>query len=149
MQVVQCMSILTTCVPHLKPFIDSLESGQMQAGGLIGTQSKCSASRSKGSKGSGQRSRTKPRSKGLLSTGTLASNASSRHKTYEMVDMDKSDVSVERQPRRPTAAATASYDPTASWDSQSHTSQTVLVQNSWRVDIERKHSATGSYMDHN
>ena len=33
-QVVQCLSILTTCIVYLKPFLDSLETGFIQVGDL-------------------------------------------------------------------------------------------------------------------
>ena len=33
-QIVQCLSILTTCIVYLKPFLDSLESGFIQVGDL-------------------------------------------------------------------------------------------------------------------
>lgn len=32
-QIVQMLAIITVCIPYLKPFLDSLESGQMRADG--------------------------------------------------------------------------------------------------------------------
>jgi hypothetical protein len=59
---------------------------------------------------------------------------------YEMIDMDKSGTNKQQQYKGPTATATATYEPGAGWDRESHTSQTILVQESFRVDVERKSS---------
>lgn len=69
-----------------------------------------------------------------MSVTTLATNASHRRQNYEMMDMDKS------RGRGNKATITAASEPGASWDGQSHTSQTVLVQQTWRVDVHKKDS---------
>ncbi|KAH7137005.1 hypothetical protein B0J13DRAFT_677762, partial [Dactylonectria estremocensis] len=135
-QVIQCLSVMATCIPYLKPFMDSLNSGQMKAGELPGTGSN-SRSRS-GGYGTGQTSRLRGNTAvGITSVTTMATNASHRRKNYEMIDMDKSrDRGTKKKPTLPTV--TAACEAGGSWDGQSHTSQTVLVEQTWRVDIERK-----------
>ncbi|KAH7189923.1 hypothetical protein DER44DRAFT_844905 [Fusarium oxysporum] len=110
-QVIQCMSIMVTCVPFLKPFMDSLESGQMNAA---------------------------IQRHGLRGITTLASNASYRRQNYEMVDADNWGA---KKDKGTTATATAvTTEPSRPWDGQSHTSQSVLVHQTWQVEIERQNS---------
>ncbi|KAK7431015.1 hypothetical protein QQZ08_002545 [Neonectria magnoliae] len=141
LQVIQCMSVMATCIPYLKPFLDSLESGQMIAGDLRGTSSKGSNSRSRSGYGYASGHTSRPRGTtargGLMSVTTMTSNASHRRQNYEMMDMDKS------RDEGNKATVTAASEPSASWDGQSHTSQTVLVEQSWKVDVHRKNSAIG------
>ncbi|KAF4964045.1 hypothetical protein FSARC_7994 [Fusarium sarcochroum] len=138
-QIIQCMSIMATCIPYLKPFLDSLESGQMIAGDLRGASSKGSNSRSRsGGYATGDTSRPKnTTSRGIRSVTTMATNASHRRQNYEMMDMDRERSSA----RMNKTTVTAAPEPSGSWDGQSHTSQTVLVEQTWRVDVHRKNSA--------
>ncbi|KAH7210136.1 hypothetical protein DER44DRAFT_722608 [Fusarium oxysporum] len=130
-QVIQCMSIMVTCVPFLKPFMDSLESGQMNAGDGLQTRTKGSDSRSR----TGD---TAPRT--LRGITTLASNASYRRQNYEMVDADNWGA---KKDKGTTATATAvTTEPSRPWDGQSHTSQSVLVHQTWQVEIERQDSTS-------
>ncbi|KAF4463710.1 hypothetical protein FALBO_9475 [Fusarium albosuccineum] len=138
-QIIQCMSVMATCIPYLKPFLDSLESGQMIAGDLRGASSKGSNSRSRsGGYASGHTSRPRNNtSRGIMTVTTMASNVSNRRQNYEMMDMDKSG-----DRRNKSTVTTTKSDPSGgSWDGQSHTSQTVLVEQSWRVDVHSKNSA--------
>ncbi|KAM5369637.1 hypothetical protein ACJZ2D_008896 [Fusarium nematophilum] len=135
-QVIQCLSIMATCIPYLKPFLDSLESGQMATGDLRATISKGSNSRSRSHNGFISSQKSRPRegtSRGLKSVSTMASNASHRRQNYEMMDMDKP-----RDRGYRATVTTASEQPGGLWDGQSHTSQTVLVEQSWQVDVQRK-----------
>lgn len=136
-QVIECMSVMATCIPYLKPFLDSLESGQMNPD-VLGTKTKSSNSRSRsgGQYASGHTNSRAPR-KGITSITTLASNASHRLQKYEMMSLDKS---VDRGSKKGNTAivTTSKSKGSGSWDGQSHTSQTVLVQQSWRVDVEKK-----------
>uniref|UniRef100_A0A8H7KA19 Rhodopsin domain-containing protein n=1 Tax=Bionectria ochroleuca TaxID=29856 RepID=A0A8H7KA19_BIOOC len=142
-QVIQCLSIMATCIPYLKPFMDSLNSGQMAAGDYRGTRSKGSNSRSQSAYASARMSRP-PRS--LRGTGagitSIATRASHRLQKYEMMDMSANHDragGVEENITTVTAGnkEDASNSPNnRSWDGQSHTSQTVLVQSTWRVDVE-------------
>ncbi|KAM5529472.1 hypothetical protein BFJ70_g17351 [Fusarium oxysporum] len=136
-QVIQCMSIMVTCVPFLKPFMDSLESGQMNAGDGLQTRTKGSDSRSRTGETAG-RSDTAPRT--LRGITTLASNASYRRQNYEMVDADNWGA---KKDKGTTATATAvTTEPSHPWDGQSHTSQSVLVHQTWQVEIERQNSTS-------
>lgn len=139
--VVQCLAVLTTCIPHLKPFLDSLESGQMIAGDIRQTRSKGSSGRSK----SGPYCGAAKRHHGTTKTSTLAANpitsasaerSAERCKMYEMENMESHHAGA--------ATATAVYEPSSFWDAQSHTSQTVLVHQTWRVEVESK-SAAGNF----
>ncbi|POR39145.1 Uncharacterized protein TPAR_00654 [Tolypocladium paradoxum] len=134
MQVIQCLNIVTTCIPYLKPFLDSLESGRMSTGDLLQTINANSGS-SKSGPGSGQTSGNRGNSRDIAPAGAVTSAASHRqHKIYELVQIPP-------KLKGATATAVAMQDRhSASWDRQSHTSQTVLVQQTWRVDIERKDS---------
>ncbi|KAH7110960.1 hypothetical protein EDB81DRAFT_369402 [Dactylonectria macrodidyma] len=136
-QVIQCMSVMTTCIPYLKPFMDSLDSGQMKASELPGIGGSNSRSRS-GGYGTGQASRLRGNAAvGISTVTTIANNASHRRQKYEMIDMDKSrDRGSKKKATSPTT--TTACEAGRSWDGQSHTSQTVLVEQTWRVDIERK-----------
>ncbi|CAH0051614.1 unnamed protein product [Clonostachys solani] len=142
-QVIQCLSIMATCIPYLKPFMDSLNSGQMAAGDYRGTRSKGSNSRSQSGYASARMSRP-PRSSRGTGAGitSFATRASHRLQKYEMMDMsvnrDRAD-GVEENITTVTAGKKedVSNSPNnKSWDGQSHTSQTVLVQSTWRVDVE-------------
>lgn len=140
-QVVQCLSLVTVCVPVLKPFLDSLESGQLRADDLrrqnkSGYGYNRSQEAYQSNLNSGSRSASKPnRSIDALASATL----SHRSKMHELGDLSE---------RKQTAytVATAAHDPGAAWDRQSHTSQTGLIHQTktWTVEAERKNSVTSS-----
>ncbi|KAH7124729.1 hypothetical protein EDB81DRAFT_664332 [Dactylonectria macrodidyma] len=136
-QVIQCLSVMTTCIPYLKPFMDSFDTGQMKASELPGTRGSNTRSRS-GGHTTDQASRLRGNAAvGLSSVTTIATNASHRRQKYEMIDMDKSkDWGNKKKITSPTT--TTACEAGRSWDGQSHTSQTVLVEQTWRVDVERK-----------
>ncbi|KAH6887642.1 hypothetical protein B0T10DRAFT_539011 [Thelonectria olida] len=145
-QVIQCMSIMATCIPYLKPFLDSLESGQMNAGDLRGTRSKGSSSRSRSGYASAQththttQTRTLNTARGIPSVATLASNASHRRQKYEMFDLDNKYTD---RGNKNKVGNTATAEGGGSWDRESHkshTSQTVLVQQTVRVEVDNRDS---------
>lgn len=138
-QVIQCMSVMATCIPYLKPFMDSLQSGQMNASEITGTRTAGSYGRSRSgytSQGSGLRGNT---AIGLTSVTAMATKASHRRQKYEMIDMDKS---ADRGNKKKAAGTPATAG--GSWDGQSHNSQTVLVEQTWRVDVETKTATPGA-----
>ncbi|CAJ0552393.1 Ff.00g063720.m01.CDS01 [Fusarium sp. VM40] len=131
-QIIQCLSILVTCVPFLKPFMDSLESGQMNAGDGLQTRGKGGYSKAQTGDTVGQRYFAPQTFRAISS---LASNASSRTRNYEMVAGDSWG---DRQEAGTVATVTVlPTKPRDTWDGQSHTSQSVLVQQTWHVEIER------------
>lgn len=71
-----------------------------------------------------------------MSVATMATNASYRRQNYEMMDMGKS------RDRGNKATVTAASEANGSWDRHSQTSQTVLVEQSWTVDVHRERSGT-------
>ncbi|KAI8650777.1 hypothetical protein NCS57_01412600 [Fusarium keratoplasticum] len=128
-QLVQCLAILTVCVPNFKPFLDSLESGQIRIDDLR-RQGKSSSNgyptnragyagyKSAENSAMGSRSRT------AKEPPTTQSQAS---QVFEMVDLPK---------HRTKAAGDAT------WDGQSrtsHSSQTILIHQTWQVDVENMH----------
>jgi hypothetical protein len=127
---VQCLSILTVCLPNLKPFLDNLESGQIRVDDLR-RQGK---SRSDGypsyqyprnrsgqtsgnsNSNSNSKSRDNTRDEGILSTGA-------RDDDYEMAEMG--------------GGGKPKHTQKKSWDGNSHSSQTILIQQTWQVDVQR------------
>lgn len=143
-QVIQCLSIMSTCIPYLKPFLDSLDSGQMAAGDLRGTKSR-SGNRS-GAYGYASNSRSRNNNnahnnRGISSVADMASDASHRRQKYEKMSADRSQD--KDQKGGTTAVVTSNRELGGSWDGQSHTSQTVLVHQTWQVDVERKPTPAG------
>lgn len=136
-QLVQMLAIFTVCIPNLKPFLDSLESGQIRIDDLR-RQGKSSSNGypdyKPGYAGykSAQNSALGSKNRVLESaTDVMASRNSHRSNVHEMVDMPKS--------RGRGVALTTDDRVGSSWDGQSHTShssQTILIQQSWKVDVE-------------
>ncbi|TQV93819.1 hypothetical protein V2A60_004018 [Cordyceps javanica] len=127
-QVVQCLSIATACVPYLKPFLDNLESGQMRAGdALLYIKSGSGNSANKSS-----RKKTVANSHGGA-TGAPKSSDPGSSRTARPYELS----SISNNPKGTKATTTIVHDDAQpSWDGQSQSSQTVLVQQSWRVDVE-------------
>ncbi|KAL7755713.1 hypothetical protein ACKLNR_014240 [Fusarium oxysporum f. sp. zingiberi] len=125
-QLVQCLAILTVCLPNFKPFLDSLESGQIRVDDLR-RQGKTSSN----GYPSNRRGYAAYRSKSGQSSRSRGHDHSSKHRseTHEMEDFTKS------KPR---------HDHDKNWDGQSrssHSSQKFLIHQTWQVDIETTHDA--------
>ncbi|KHN94794.1 uncharacterized protein MAM_07390 [Metarhizium album ARSEF 1941] len=181
-ELVQCLSILTACLPYLKPFLDSFQSGAM-----VVVDATSQNARSKGSKaGTATSAAYGGNSKNDTSTsnnnnnhinhnnmnnmnninqhhhsqshsqsrshGHSYSNSSGHGRAasgvttprghpdeFELADMPSSKTAT-------TVTANQGMMDAAmeAWDGQSHTSQTVLVQQSWQVDIEHNLPARGN-----
>lgn len=129
-QAVQCLSIVTACVPYLKPFLDSLESGQwrMDDGRRIGKGDGRSVYRD----GGGHSSINTKRKSRALSMDALKSAASHRSKWHELVDISVAQDSVR------------GHSPTAIWDGPSHGHGPMLIQQTktWEVEVEARGSHT-------
>ncbi|EFY91775.1 hypothetical protein MAC_02060 [Metarhizium acridum CQMa 102] len=127
MAVVQCLNILTICIPNLKPFLDSLQSGQIRVDDLR-RQGKSSSNGYGSHQGSGNKSGQSRRSNGGQDTVT-----SQKSKLFELVEIPK-----QRKAKDAPKRALKSQDGSAAWDGQSHTSQTILIQQTktWHVDVE-------------
>lgn len=142
MAVITCLSILAICVPNLKPFLDSLESGQIRVDDLR-RQGKSSSGgypsyHRNGSGPDSQRSRSRaPGVSQQSGRDPLASKVSQRSKMFEMVDMHKASKKDRSQPEAQGSIGGGGGDAVA-WDGQSHTSQTILIQQTktWHVDVE-------------
>ncbi|KAM3528587.1 hypothetical protein MY4038_005822 [Beauveria bassiana] len=137
-QVVQCLSITTACIPYLKPFLDNLESGQMRAGdALMYMKSGSGHSGNKSGNKSADRKKTTAASgsrtvDGPSSSAHKASSSRPSTKPFELSNMANSS-------KGPNVTTTIMHDDAQpSWDGQSQSSQTVLVQQSWRVDVEAR-----------
>ncbi|KID86812.1 choline transport protein [Metarhizium guizhouense ARSEF 977] len=127
MAVVQCLNILTICIPNLKPFLDSLQSGQIRIDDLR-RQGKSSSNGYGSHQGSGNKCGQSSRSNGGPDTVT-----SQKSKLLELVEVPK-----QRKAKDTPKRALTSQDGSAAWDGQSHTSQTILIQQTktWHVDVE-------------
>ncbi|KFA69709.1 hypothetical protein S40285_08106 [Stachybotrys chlorohalonatus IBT 40285] len=134
-QLVQCLAIFTVCAPNLKPFLDSLESGQIRVDDMR-RQGKSSSNGypsypSKNSRNkSGQNSAivSKPRTR--KSTDMFATDGSQRSEIHELVDLSK---------HKAQASNTVGVEQKRSWDEssrKSHSSQTILIHQSWQVDVQ-------------
>lgn len=73
-QVVQCLAITTICIPYLKPFLDSLESGQMRVDGTRQAQTHASSYARAASRQTGQSKKAVE----LKSAGFIFQDASSQ-----------------------------------------------------------------------
>ncbi|KAF5139349.1 hypothetical protein E5D57_003144 [Metarhizium anisopliae] len=123
-QVVQCLSIVTACVPYLKPFLDSFQSGAMLA---------VDAS----SQNTGAKSRS---GSGKFAAAASAQNSSKHGGRGGDIELTSIPRAAQASKPATTATVTANQGDVSAegWDRRSHTSQTVLVQQSWQVDIEAK-----------
>ncbi|RGP61331.1 integral membrane [Fusarium longipes] len=129
-QLVQCLAILTVCLPNFKPFLDSLESGQIRVDDLRrqGKSSSNGYPTNKAGYAGGYKSNNKSsRSRALTGGGSKAQ----RSEIHEMEDFSSS----RSKPR---------HDHDKSWDGQSrssHSSQKILIHQTWQVDVESTHEA--------
>lgn len=136
MELVQCLAIFTVCAPNLKPFLDSLESGQIRIDDLR-RQGKSSNGGypsypgdpyvGRSGEGSGKPSK-RSRVKGVLTTAT-----SQHSNVHELVDLSPS-----RKGETVTEATVGGKK--GSWDGQSdksHSSQAILVHHTWQVDVQK------------
>ncbi|KAJ3543405.1 hypothetical protein NM208_g3603 [Fusarium decemcellulare] len=146
-QLVQCLAILTVCLPNFKPFLDSLESGQIRVDDLR-RQGKSSSNgyptnrptyagyKSGQSSHLDSRSRgVSSRSRGLKSVDDTVTTSKSQHsQVFEMADFAKS--------KSRGGAKVATDEQGTAWDRQSRTSQssqTILIHQTWQVDIQSMH----------
>lgn len=119
-------------MPTLKPFLDSLESGQMNAGDVHQTKSQNTGSHSNYYSGLGSQQRGR-NSKIQYSNATHGSNGVNHRKMYEMEDVD---AAIEKKMGTLASATAGCTSNDAAWDEKGHASQTVLIQQTWRVDVE-------------
>lgn len=133
-QVIQCLSLAAACIPYLKPFMDNLESGQMRAGDAlmyIKTRSGNSGSNTNASGGKSKKNSRLSR-KGNETPSNAAPEDGSKQFQLSVLSNQKG--------TRATTTVMAHEEGQASWDGTSQSSQTVLVQQSWRVDVEARPS---------
>lgn len=138
-ELVQCLALVTVCIPNLKPFLDSLESGQIRIDDMR-RQGKSSSNGYpayragyagyKGAQHSGHGRSRNPQSRNI---DTLSSQRSDVH---EMTDIPKS-----RGGAAARGVAITTDENQPAWDGRSHTSQssqTILIQQTktWHVDVE-------------
>lgn len=131
----QCLAIFTVCIPNLKPFLDSLESGQIRIDDMRrqGRSDTSYPGYRPGYAGykDAQHSGT-GRSRRNNTNGNVDTLASGHSDVHEMTNIPKS--------RNGHNAAHGEEPP---WDGRSHTSQssqTILIQQTktWHVDVETK-----------
>jgi hypothetical protein len=142
--VVQCLSILTICIPNLKPFLDSLESGQIRVDdlrrqGKSSTNGYGSYQRSGNKSGQSSNSKSSNSKGGGRSNGVLDTRTSQKSKLFELIEIPKH----RRDQQAASSGAMAPEGSNQPWDGQSHTSQTILIQQTktWQVDVETTHNS--------
>lgn len=116
-QIVQCLSILTTCLVYLKPFLDSLETGFIQVGDL----------RRQHVPGFGYKPEEGPKGPSGLSFSSLKSRlsrAQPRNEDIELQDQTRADLQ-----NRVDDAAAATDAEHHDWDanSRSHILRTMTL----------------------
>ncbi|KAF5019814.1 hypothetical protein F66182_8183 [Fusarium sp. NRRL 66182] len=130
-QLVQCLAILTVCLPNFKPFLDSLESGQIRVDDLR-RQGKSSSNgyptNRPGYAGykrrNGHSSAAHSRSRPFTSSRDASASGTQRSEIHEMQDFSQPEAKNRRE---------------ENWDGQSgssHSSQKILIHQTWQVDIE-------------
>ncbi|ATY60490.1 hypothetical protein A9K55_005472 [Cordyceps militaris] len=147
--VVTCLSILAICVPNLKPFLDSLESGQLRAddlrrqgksssGGYPSYNRNASSGGQDGSHPRSNRDRA-PAAAGGSNQGArrdpLAPKTSQQQSgMFEMVDLPTAKKEEAQKQQQGQLSATGDV----AWDGESHTSQTILIQQTktWYIDVD-------------
>ncbi|CAM1509635.1 Fc.00g033740.m01.CDS01 [Cosmosporella sp. VM-42] len=139
MELVQCLAIFTVCVPNLKPFLDSVESGQIRIDDLR-RQGKSSSngypSNRPGYAGykSPQSSALASGSRAIRSVNGLDTTDSQGSNVHEMVDFSKS--------KGRGVSKKITEEQGAAWDGQSHkshSSQTILIHQTWQVEVQSMH----------
>lgn len=149
-QIVQAMSIITTCIPALKPFLDSLESGQLRADDMR-RQGKVrdngyTSQRLGESKHSRVSSLASPKRATFIEMSNVASiaapaNVARRSASVGIVQVLQEEDEETRPVTGTGGGRTYEMDREKigiAWDGQSHTSQTVLITSAkaWDVDVE-------------
>ncbi|KPA38020.1 integral membrane protein [Fusarium langsethiae] len=131
-QLVQCLAILTVCLPNFKPFLDSLESGQIRVDDLR-RQGKSSSNGYPTNK-PGYAGGYKSNNKTGHSNRSRALTGGSRSQRSEIHEME--DFTILSKPR---------HEHDKSWDGQSrssHSSQNILIEQTWQVDVESTHEGS-------
>ncbi|KAL4724464.1 hypothetical protein ACLX1H_009080 [Fusarium chlamydosporum] len=118
-QLVQCLAILTVCLPNFKPFLDSLESGQIRVDDLRrqGKSSSNGYPSNRPDYAGGYKSTNKTGNRSRAPTGGTKTQRSEIH---EMEDFSKSNTRHQHE---------------TSWDGQSrssHSSQKILIHQTWQ-----------------
>ncbi|KAH7258035.1 hypothetical protein BKA59DRAFT_392149 [Fusarium tricinctum] len=136
LQVVQCLSIVTVCIPSFRPFFDSLESGQIRIDDL----------RRQGKSGSSSYPSKRPQDSGYKSSQNIPPGSRSRSTrsieeatttesqlgtVYELSDLSKS---IARG-----ALKTAMEQQGRTWEGQSrtsHSSEMTPIQQTYKVEVQ-------------
>lgn len=137
-QLVQCLAILTVCVPNFKPFLDSLESGQIRVDDLRRQGKSSNNSYPTNDLGhSGSKSAYSwSRPQKTIDAAAPTSSDTMHNDVHELTELGNK--SVDRG---------VSNKQKASWDGQSHkshSSQTILIHQTWQVEVENLHRKTDS-----
>ncbi|CEJ86425.1 hypothetical protein VHEMI04101 [[Torrubiella] hemipterigena] len=154
-QIVQAMSIITTCIPALKPFLDSLESGQLRADDMRRqgkvTDNGYTSQRLGESKHSRVSSLASPKRGTFIEMSNVAgiaapANVARRSASMGIVEVLQEEDEETRPVTGTGGGRTYEMDREKigiAWDGQSHTSQTVLITSAkaWDVDVEEAAAA--------
>ncbi|WAO82846.1 Hypothetical protein NCS54_00001400 [Fusarium falciforme] len=140
LQLVQCLSVLTVCIPSFKPFLDSVESGQIRmddlrrqgktsTNGYPSGRPGCSGNKSSGSTPLGTRSRPFRLIEEAITT------ESQHSQVFELADFSKSNSrgAVNTTTEQQGAASEGQSRRT------SHSSQSILILQAWQVEVRSMH----------
>jgi len=117
-QIVQCISFVTACIPYLKPFLKSLESGLFRVDDQHGFGTTLSSHKQVG----------------LSSTGKTSFSVKTENTPAPTLELDTF-----RSTQLHYTASTATQDGSHGWDQQSQTSQSRMIKETrgWAVNLER------------
>ncbi|KAH7224438.1 hypothetical protein B0J15DRAFT_456835 [Fusarium solani] len=140
LQLVQCLSILTVCIPSFKPFLDSVESGQIRVDDLRRQGKTSTNGYPSGRPGySGNKSSRST----TLGTGSRpfrlieepVTTESQHSQVFELADFSKSNsqgavkMTTEQQGAAPEGQSRR----------RSHSSQSILIHQTWQVEVRSTH----------
>lgn len=125
MSISECLSIVTACIPYLKPFMDSLESGRIRGDNVHPRDTSSQASKY------GVYRRSGPSSKNSKSP---TKNSVQRDNQVELDFMAKAVV-----PTTTPSVTAARARESAECDAESHSSQTQIIKQvkTWGVSVVR------------
>lgn len=147
-QAVQCLSIITTCIPYLKPFLTSLESGLYRADDLrrrgVSDIHEYSNSRSNIQKSGEFRSGTYQSKSDQSKLGKVLSKVFRQgSEGHELQTMPTTSLQLRPDP---AAAVSVVEGDRGEWDGQSQSSQSRIIKETrtWNVQIQEAETrATG------
>ena len=140
-ELVLCLSIVTACIPILKPLLESLESGQMRAKDMT-TKGRSRAGYSSERVSQGNRSQTSKAAE--LKRTLISATPSNRSGFRELADIELTDYRETKNSTTATTQTIASSDRSdqAGWGTKRPSSQKGLIRQTvtWEVQSCKRDS---------